>query len=465
MMAEQPTFHSDYSWLVVLLGAAAVVVAVSLFWALWRRNARVAAAIATAFAVAVALGVIVYVRTDQTATMQRAEAEARMNDLQQEMLARQTRDNAERQRLTAEAQDDRLPDDRYGRELAPAAVSPTELSAAWLPEVDENFEADVYPSATLAGRALIREWFGHFANLLSKGAEKPTRFRLTCRNSSTAVDVLATLEAMDEEVQKLFPEAATLVTTSSEREESSEPKADEITIELSVAQSVKRKRDTGSTSGRDASFDFSGVLAVEFNGQAWQLRLGARFIEKPWLTATSEFLSLKHRSTYLVLRSSQLAASADVASRDVLGQAADRLGDLVDPRKNQGLPRPASLVMLEQLEAGKYIADRFVQRLKRPYGDVYREAILVDIGSTNLRDMIQLTRNEVNEYDIATRRRTTVQVSTGLGVVVVIGSLTALYLLLNWLTKGYYRGPLTVLACLLGSGAVVGIILVIGMLA
>ncbi|MBI1314149.1 hypothetical protein GC176_22875 [bacterium] len=452
-------------FLISLLGGGIVVAALVIFWFLGSRHSRVVVATLVAFLIAVAFGVIIQIRTDQTAAMRRIETEARLKTLERDLLEQQRRQEAERQQLEPRIQDDRLPDDRAGRELAPVAVTSTDVSTAWLPEVDEQFEADVYPSAELAGRALIRDWAGHLDKILSKGVDRPVLIRLTSQNRTPDIDELAILEAMDELVRKQFPEAGTLVTTTPEPQKDGELKAGEVTIELSVSQFVSRKRGYASAAGRGNSTEISGTLRADFKGHTWRLSHSTRFVEKPWLTSTSEFLSLRHGTTYLVLRCSQLASSAEEASRDVLEQAASRLGFLIDPRRNQGLPRPASLIMLEQLEAGKYIADRFVQKLKRPYGEVYREAILLDIGATNLQDMIQASLKESRQYAAASQRQTARRVDSGLGILIVVGSLTALYLLLNWLTKGYYRGPLTVALCLAGSGAIAAVILALTTLA
>jgi hypothetical protein len=466
-MVEQPVFQTDYSWAVIMLSSAATVLVVLLFRALWRRNggAAVAVAVAVAFGVAAFSVVLMKIRMATGEQNRRAEAQARLDALGQSLHARAVREQEARLRLDTEQQNDRLPDDSAGRQLSPAAVTPVEVSAAWLPEVDEQFEADVYPSTKLASQALVREWLRHFDKLQAKGVDKPKLIRMVCDSRTPDIDTLVLLEAMDELVQKKFPETGTLVITGAEARKKVEPQAGEIEIRLTVSQSVLRslRRSSSSESGRSA--EISGILLAGFKAPTWSLSFSTRFIEKPWLTATSEFLSLRHGTTYLVVRCSQLASSGEEATRDVLGRAANWLGHLIDPRENQGLPRASSAMMLEQLEAGNFIADRFVQKLKRPYGDVYREAVLLDVGSSNLQDMIQLAMSEASAHQAATERRSATQISGVVGLLVVVGALTGLYLLLNWLTKGYYRGPLTVALCVAGSGAIVGAIMLIGILA
>ncbi|MHC4880618.1 MAG: hypothetical protein ACYTGL_29555 [Planctomycetota bacterium] len=461
MMDVQPT---PDAFPFALLGGAVLVIVLAVFWFLGSRYPRAVIGSLIAFGSAFVCLLVMWLRTAEVAQYKRDVAEARLQELQHNLRAREQLNRTAAEQAS-DSIDDRLPDDMYGRELAPAANTPAEVPAAWLPEVDEQFEADIYPSAELAARALTWNWRGHFEKLMTRGVNKPTHVRMTCRDRTVDVDELRLLEAMDEEIRTRFPDARVLLTTASEARKPSERLPDEISIVLSVFQPKKRSRGPNLDNEQRESFEVNGVLSAAFSGQDWNLAGIARFIEKPWLSATSEFLSLRHNTTYLVVRSDKLAASRSLASRDVLGQAANRLGHLIDPHEDQGLPRPASVMLLEQLEAGKYIADRFVQRLKRPYGDVYREALLIDIGNTNLRDMIQVTVNEVRQHLAASEHQTATRVSGVVGVVLVVGSLTVLYLLVNWLTKGYYRGPLTVVVCVAGGGALVGVLMLVGMLA
>lgn len=448
--------------LVALLGGSIVVVFLAILRFFGKRNPRVVIATLVAFGVAVfAVGLLGH-RTTVLEGHRRAEAQARLDALGRSLHERAIREAEERRHLDTRPLDDQQSDNQTSQATSPLATIPTDVSAAWLPEVDEQFEADVYPSAELASRALIREWLSHFAKLLDKGAEKPKMVRIVSDSRTLDIDELRLLEAMDEEVQQKFPEALTLVTTGPEAKENYEPKSGEVAIKLTISESVRSRLNFRSSSEPNRNAEVSGILLAAFKAPSWSFSFSTRFIEKPWLTATSEFLSLRHGTTYQVVRCNQLASSAEEATRDVLGQAANRLGHLIDPRENQGLPRAASAMMLEQLEAGNYIADRFVQKLKRPYGDVYREAVLLDVGNSNLREMIEVTMSEASAHQAATERRSATQISGVLGLLVVVGALTGLYLLLNWLTKGYYRGPLTVAVCLLGSGAIVGAVMLIG---
>ena len=446
----------------IVMMAAAVILVVAVFWALRRGNAFVGVAITVTFVAVLVCGVIYQMRTADVAAVRREHARNQLEALEIKIRDLERRRESEKQQAD-QTTGISLPDDKPGHRVARIDETPAEVSAAWLPEVDEQFEADVYPSAVVASRALIRDWSGHFEKLQAKGAAKPMFVRLVCGSRNSDIDELLLLEAMDEKVQELFPDASTLVTTATDLRNDDDLMDNEVSIELNVARSVKLKRPVSTNDESDEEFQFNGILSAAFSGRDWQFSVSARFIEKPWLTATSEFLSLRHGTSYLVLRSSQLASTRDEASRDVLGIAANRLGDLIDPREDQGFPRAASLMMLEQLEAGKYIADRFVQSLKRPYGHVYREALLIDIGNTNLLDMIQVTVNEVRQNTLASQRQRVRQSSGWIGIVVVIGALTALYLLLNWLTKGYYRGPLTVVALLAGSGTILTVAMFVGL--
>ena len=90
------------------------------------------------------------------------------------------------------------------------------------------------------------------------------------------------------------------------------------------------------------------------------------------------------------------------------------------------------------------IADRFITRLSRPYGHVYRAAILLDISPEQL---VKIRASQAVASQLA--RSTFAMRLTGGLVLLAVAWL--LYGLLNALTRGYYR----VLAGLVAGGVVV----------
>ena len=85
---------------------------------------------------------IFQIRSESVVEARRQLAENQMEALQKEIRELERRQAEQHQRAISQDIDDRLPDDKAGRGLAPAATTPTELSAAWQPEIDEQFEAD-----------------------------------------------------------------------------------------------------------------------------------------------------------------------------------------------------------------------------------------------------------------------------------------------------------------------------------
>jgi hypothetical protein len=88
-----------------------------------------------------------------------------------------------------------------------------------------------------------------------------------------------------------------------------------------------------------------------------------------------------------------------------------------------------------QLLNNRFIADRFVQRFRRPGGDVYRAALLLNPDSRAL---------EQANAAIVTAER--LQRQTWLGMVAsfaaLVASICLLYAFLNFATRGYYAWAL-----------------------
>ena len=223
----------------------------------------------------------------------------------------------------------------------------------------------------------------------------------------------------------------------------------------------------------------------------------ARFVEKPWLTNLAAQREIHGQPDLLVgigpeLESTE-AGAINAALRAVALQLAPRLADA----RPHGTYHPSirhvmldSVVRrLRQIDA---LDDRFVQRLERPYGTVYRAAVLVDATPqfitklygdnqhawTDLPPEQQLARSPQTPpaahadalaeqpttrhgpASIVTRTRfgTVLPRLAGLGVLVAL-TLLIYYALDRW-TRGYRPTTVTTtaVALVLGGAALLGVL-------
>jgi hypothetical protein len=98
--------------------------------------------------------------------------------------------------------------------------------------------------------------------------------------------------------------------------------------------------------------------------------------------------------------------------------------------QNKSLNSLSGLVESE-LRRHKLIRDEFVQRFERPYGIVYRKALLIDVSD----DQITSLANQYATIAWANSRHLNQSWASLIGLVLLI---VVVYLFLNAATKGYY---------------------------
>ena len=163
-----------------------------------------------------------------------------------------------------------------------------------------------------------------------------------------------------------------------------------------------------------------GELICKFTSTDGQLELRAFVTEKPWVESFDRFVSMHPGRRFVVgysdaLHSSESSARTS-AMNDAIKQATitqgDRVYALVDER---------------------HVLDRFAQRLSRPYGDVWREAVLIELPDPG--EMAAASQTAAERF----REDSLLRTAKHAGVVFLVLATVLLCWLLNWITKGYYR--------------------------
>ena len=183
----------------------------------------------------------------------------------------------------------------------------------------------------------------------------------------------------------------------------------------------------------------------------------ARFQEKPWADDFPAFTNANPGRPWAVGRTGRPWGSQAEASADALASAAEALVPVVRGRLKGSRRKSASdegrlrQVILDDLQTGRLVADRFTQRFARPYGDVWSEAVLVDAAPDKLKSIAERYGREARGREVHKARA----FAAGGGLVV---GLSVLYLFLNAFTKGYFTWRLRAVTLLL---AVAGLFVVL----
>jgi hypothetical protein len=157
---------------------------------------------------------------------------------------------------------------------------------------------------------------------------------------------------------------------------------------------------------------------------------------KPWLDDPASFLNNAGPRNWVVGHSTGPCLS----SKEAVQQAcADASQQLVTSLADQ-LPADADWHWLQhrltsELSGGRFIEDRAVAVEHKAYGDIWSAAVLVDGSSAQLHRLAAEYARTLGDRRV-TRGRQLLSVA-GLWMAIL-----ATYALLNWLTKGYFRGRL-----------------------
>lgn len=337
--------------------------------------------------------------------------------------------NVHRSRLRERPMVLEIPPAGAQRDANAGRPTPARLSddqGAWVQTFANEYPANVYASDAEAVRGLA----GQLPRLLQQLGEPSDAKLQFAAESDVPPALLREMSAADRS-------GATHVVDGGQ--------ADAVTARLQMLTSSDRKVSWSHeplTAGRM-------TLVLEKGSK--RATAVAGFDEKPWLES-SGIWKPEPAKRFIVVHSPEPMGSAAEATRSAAEQAARQLAKLLrgsDP----AFPRAALHAPIEQLEGqlhraitdGSLEADRFVQRFKVPYGEVYHAALLLDVSD---RAMGQLS-SQAARVQVMHDRGVRNTVASIAGVVLVV---VALYLLLNTVTKGYFSWRLRGLA--LAAGAV-----------
>jgi hypothetical protein len=176
---------------------------------------------------------------------------------------------------------------------------------------------------------------------------------------------------------------------------------------------------------------------------------------KPWVDDFARFANSTRDKTWIVGHSTMPCLSEteafDAASRDGSVQLLARLR----PRlaRSYGAESEAWLMrrLGQELSAGgSLVADRFVSRVHRPYGDIWSEAILVDASSARLGSI-------AHEHAVWASGRQHARRGAMASIVGMSLAILLIYAVVNAVTKGYFRGYLRTGAALGMTLGVIGV--------
>lgn len=395
--------------------------------------------------------------------LQRARAQAMLNVLEVELK------QSEHQQRQIEEQRQQYLRERaktVGDVLPLTERTPTEVSrpgVAWMPEVDEQFEADIFPSKQYAVRYLMRLVIPEFKEVLSDEAE-PQVIEVTSGAEVSSPDLQSMFETAVSHLREEFPDAQVLFDPSDHRAVVPDPPRVEggVALQLTLGNNVAMVR---GQMVNDSVEPLQTLQATLKGVSGDTFATSVMILDKPWVDQFDQFWS-RRDGRYLVARSDTFADSAEAAHEQAMQKAVQILTPPVRQAINQverqrgfvpsgeGDVRDAVRLHLEN--GNLFGTDRFSQRLRAPYGVLWREAILFRIDSGAMHVVIEQIAGE----SLIEHRA---QLSQLFGFCVLLLVIVILYVLLNWATKGYYRTTIGLVMGLVGAAGSAMILLAVAL--
>ena len=216
------------------------------------------------------------------------------------------------------------------------------------------------------------------------------------------------------------------------------------------------------------------VCQLKRSGRRGKIELVSDFIEKPWAADPDMFMSQNVKQKLIIGFSPRFATSEQEARASALKDA------------NVRLAKSTNTIFQANYDIEKNIVDRFVQKLTMPYGSVWRQAVLVDYGSPkasfqrfygDTATAVRVARGENSMEHSGVRvgnttrtssknRRATnmfsIRASPEFRIAVLMLMTIVVGWISNWMTQGYYRGPVwTVTGTLFSIGFLFLILIVL----
>ncbi|MGE5296849.1 MAG: hypothetical protein ACM3VT_18670 [Solirubrobacterales bacterium] len=317
-------------------------------------------------------------------------------------------------------------------------------SPIWSEGVEQELEADVYPSSRAAADALGRR----MVELIRTVAGDP--------NAEVKVILFqegndrSLLTAFGRAMEKELPQARCSIEADLRN---INPDEVGLTLRLDTAHQDVVMAEGAAVRVFDPQAN-TRIVATAFRDDR-RASAEADFIDKTWVENFSAFAGARPNETYIVARSNGTCTSEIEANQQALDDARARLTESLGRR--QGRPFAdwgRTPVSTTDVLNGGFVADRFVQSFDGSAGKIWRQAMLIDVSGPKLSTLAQQKAGEVREARMTWAR----MALSVVGVLLLIG---VIYFFLNMATRGYYEWSLRIAGVVLAVVAIVSILMIV----
>lgn len=311
-------------------------------------------------------------------------------------------------------------------------------TAIWLPGIEDEFEANIYPSKLSAVRSLglrigepIRQLFGT--------EQWPTKGIVFESNHDRTL-----LEEFVRNASDKFPQVHWTIEPETVAVEQNDVG---ITLDLSVSQ-------TGRPPWSDGDGDFSNrVTSGTYRARVLhgnrRITINAEFVEKPWIENFYGIWNSRPNKRLIVAKSGGSCLAGSEAELQAIMNACNQLTPLLrETPQAKAVPSLTRKVTANDILENGFILDRFSQKFNGRAGEIWRHALLIDASPEKMEEFAKHKAAIVH----VTRVSWAKMIFSVAGLLALI---TAAYAFLNAATRGYYTWSLRI------AGAILGVVVII----
>jgi hypothetical protein len=321
------------------------------------------------------------------------------------------------------------------------SITPPAASPIWSEGVEQEFDADVYPSRLAAARA-VGTHMDRAIRQLTTDANLPPRIVLFQQEHDRAL-----VAEFKNGIQQKLPGAACAIEA-----ELRNTQPNEIGVTLRLTDIDTQPAPWAQSPEVKTA---SGRIDASVSGADKQAAVHSRFVEKPWVADFASFANARPQQPFVVARSNGTCTSEGEANQQALDDARAQLTQAIGRRPQPGtgkLPRP-EITTTDVLDGG-FIIDRFAQSFEGSAGRIWRQALLIDVSGPKLAQLAGLKTHEFRKMREGWARMG----FSVIGVIVLIG---VIYFFLNMATMGYYEWSLRIAGVILAIVAIISVLMIV----
>ncbi len=301
-------------------------------------------------------------------------------------------------------------------------------SPIWSEGIEDQFEADVYPSRVSAVRSVSKRIGEQFRHVMIDSQQPDSIVVLQTSRNSEFVEILR------DSILKQYPEMRCRIDI------------DMTPVQQNEVGILLEKTRTHSVHLPQGNDIVSGTFGVTISNQSRKTMITVDFVEKPWVENFSDFMNVQPDKQYIVAKSSESCLAPGEADQqameDACVQVSRMLNDYPRPIRHGVNYVSGQKANPADIQESDMVIDKFVQSFDGSAGKIWRQAILLDVSPEKLNQL-------ADKIAGITRVRREHRLSTIGSIAGLFVLITIVYIFLNAATKGYYAWSLRIVGVVL----------------